>query len=216
MSGTRKLNIYEIEKRIRISYAKLSKRTSGVDDCVQEILTRMLEGRHQHSTIDQAVIDYLRSTHGRPGSPGYLERQKLENAHSLESSGLGCLDQYSFGRESSNRLDFSECRGWIGNQVDKAAFGLFYKWGLSEVEIGDLFGFSESRVSQRLKRIQGSISARIKAQEGAGLSNQRTSQVACLLRPEAERNLWGVGQITFERMETGESWGMESFNEKSF
>jgi DNA-directed RNA polymerase specialized sigma24 family protein len=208
----KKDEVEKISKRIRISYNKFSKRTDGSDDCVQEILTRMFEGKHQHSTIDQAVIDYLRANHGDTRLPGYSERQKLEYSDSLTERDmervLGVVD----ARESSNGLDFDECSRWIGNQVDRAIFWLYYKWGMDEIEIGNIFGFSSSRVSQRIKRVQECISTRIKAKKPGALQEK----VAIVLRQETERNLWGMGEITFTRMETGQSFSVESFNETSF
>jgi len=208
----KKEDVEKVSRRIRASFKKFSKRTDGADDCAQEILKRMLEGRNQHQTIDQAVIDYLRTDSGRKGLPGYNARKKLQYAHSLEPTSLERLLDLDHGRKSPYRLDFEECRGWIGNQIDRAIFDLFYRWGLNEVEIGNLFGFAGSRASQRLKRIQSSLSARIKAQE----SRNASGKMAQILRQETERNLWGMGQITFTRMEIGESFGVASFNEKSF
>ena len=208
----KKEDVEKISKRIRASFKKISKRTNGADDCAQEILLRMHEGKHQHSTIDQAVIDYLRANYGDSRLSSHSERQKLEYAHSPEPRHLERVLELADGGKSPHRLDSDECSGWVGNQIDRAALGLFYRWGLSEAEIGHLFGFSESRVCQRLQRVQKCISARVKAKE----SGASSSKVAIVLREETERQLWGVGEITFERMETGESFGVASFNEKSF
>jgi len=208
----KKEDVEKVSKRIRASYQRITKRTNGADDCAQEILLRMHEGKHQHSTIDQTVIDYLRSNHGDSRLPSYSERKKLEYAYSPEPRAMERILELADGGKSPHRLDFDECSRWVGNQIDRAALGLFYQWGLSETEIGNLFGFSESRVSQRLARVQKCISARIKAKE----SGASSAKVAIVLREEAERQLWGVGEITFERMETGESFGVASFNEKSF
>lgn len=209
---SKKKDVEKITKRIRHAFRKLAKRADGADDCVQEILLRMHEGRHQHSTINQAVIDYLRANYGDSRLPSYLARKKLEYADSPEPRKMERILELADGGKSPHRLDFDECARWAGNQIDRAALGLFYRWGLSEAEIGHLFGFSESRVSQRLKRVQKCISARVKAQE----SRTASGEVATILRSETERKLWGVGEITFERMETGQSFGVASFNEKSF
>ena len=208
----KKEDVEKISKYIRLSYQKFTKRIDGADDCAQEVIARMLAGQHQHSTIDQAVIDYLRTNSGRKGLPGYSARKKLEHAYSPEPRDMERLLNLANGRKSPDRLDFDECASWIGNQVDRGCLGLFYKWGLDETEIGNLFGFSCSRVSQRLKRIQSCISERIKAKE----SRAASGEMAAVLRPQAERQLWGVGEITFERMEIGKSIGVASFNEKSF
>lgn len=100
----------------------------------------------------------------------------------------------------------------FADKTDRCIFGLAYRWRLDAIEISDLFGFGPSRVSQRLKRIQGRLSARIKSER----PRKTPGEVATLLRPETERNLWGVGPITFERMEIGQSWQVASFDETSF
>lgn len=203
-----------LSRRIFAAYQKFSKGLGRGEDCVQEILCRMLEGRHQHSTIDQAVIDYLRSTYGDSRVFGDIERQNHNFPDPLEPGDFDRILPMDFRRKSSNRLDFDECAKRIGNQIDRGIFGLFFKWGLNEAEIGNLFGFSPSRVCQRLKRIQSSISARIKSEESRD-KKESQAKVAGLLSEKAKGNLRGMEQVSFERMEVGQSWGMESFNEQS-
>lgn len=208
-------DIKKISKRIRISYQKLSGRINGSDDCIQEVLKRMLEGKHQHSTIDQAVIDYLRSNYGDKRLSSYIERQKFNNSNSFEPGELENIIGFDDRKQSSNRLDFNECSKWIGNQIDKAILGLYFKWGLNEVEIGHLFGFSESRVSQRLQRVQKCISTRIKIEKSRD-EKEAKKKMEGILSKETKRNMWRVEQISFERMEIGQSICMETFNEISF
>jgi hypothetical protein len=208
----KKEDVEKLTRRIKHSFQRITKTTNGSEDCAQQILLRMLEGRHQHSTIDQAVIDYLRANHGNPRVSSYLTRKSVERAAVFEPRDLDRILELSNGGESFNGLDLTECSGFIGGQTDRAVFWLTYKWGLSEAEIGNIFKVSESRISQRISRIQKCIHARVKAKE----SRETSGEVASVLRPEAERQLWGMGEVTFERMETGKSFGMASFNEKSF
>lgn len=89
---------------------------------------------------------------------------------------------------------------------------LFYGWGFNEAEIGNLFGISESRVCQRLKRVQEGLSKRIAAQE----RRESAGELAKVLCPQAEGVRWTVGKVSFARMEIGKSWGVESYSEASF
>ncbi len=205
-------DVETISKRIRISYRKLSGGIVDVEDAVQEILTRMCEGKHQHSTIDQAVIDYLRERYGGAGVRSNAKKHALESANATEPKEMERLLNVNNGPELVDRLDFDECSEWIGNKIDRGCLGLFYKWGLNEIEIGHLFGFSESRVSQRLQRIQKCIQQRIKTQE----SRERESQMENVLCQKAEGNRGRMEQVSFERMEIGPSWPMESDNGASF
>jgi|SRR6185437_617520 len=211
----KKKDIEKISQRIRSSFQKLSKGIGNADDCVQEILLRMCEGKCLHQTIDQAVIDYLRTITGRKGMGSYTARQNLERADSFGPGDLERVLPVDLGRDLADGVDFERmlrAHPW----QDRVCFKLRYGWGLSEAEIGNLFGFSESRASQRLARVQMRLSARIQAEKRAGIPSEREGEMARVLRPEAERQLWGMGEITFERMETGQSFGVESFDEKSF
>jgi len=211
---TSRKGIDGISKRIRISYRKLSGGLGDAEDCVQEILVRMYGGRHKHSTIDQAVIDYLRSTYGDSRVYSHDERNNLNFAVSIETGGtsLERLLRNDAGGESLERLNLDECAGWIGNKIDRGCLVLFYKWGLNEAEIGYLFGFSESRVSQRLKRIQKCISARLKIKA----SRERAGQMEKVLCSEAKGNQRRLEQVQAEGLENIQSWPMESDNETSF
>ncbi len=204
-----------LSRRIKCSYQRIAKGLGDPEDCIQSIFLRMLEGKGQHQTIDQSVIDYLRATYGDSRIYSDDERSNRNNPYSIGPGDYERLLPVDIRRESSARLDFDECSRFIGNKLDKVCFGLFYKWGLSEAEIGNLFGFSESRVSQRLKRIQGCISARIKSQESRA-KEERQRKMEEILCPQAKRNGWRMEQVSFERMEIGQSWAMASFNEQGF
>ena len=49
----------------------------SAEDIAQEVLCRFVEGRGKHQTVDQAVIDVIRSEHGRPGLPGHERRRAV-------------------------------------------------------------------------------------------------------------------------------------------
>ena len=205
-------SIKKLTKRIQISSTKFGFGHVS-SEIVQTILLRMLEGKHQHSTIDQAVIDYLRSEYGDKRVGGYAERQSLNNACSYEQDDIDRFMQHDLGRELAARRDFSGHLVWLGSK-DRAITGLFYRWGLSEAEIADLFGVTESRVSQWLKRIQSCLSARIKAQTRR--ESERSSDMETVLLTETNRDRWKLEQRAFERMEIGKPWTVESFDEASF
>jgi hypothetical protein len=45
----------------------------------------------------------------------------------------------------------------IQNNIDRAFFILFYKWGLTEIEIAYCFGISETIVCKRMKNIRKAV-----------------------------------------------------------
>lgn len=50
---------------------KYGKMLSSPEDAGQEYVTRLLEGKHRKSTVQQAFIDMAREEGGRPGQPGH-------------------------------------------------------------------------------------------------------------------------------------------------
>lgn len=212
----------KLSKRIRTSYSRITKSTGGADDCVQEVLCRMFEGKHQHSTIDQCVIDYLRTDTGRKGAPGYTSRLNLINADTIGPRSDDESDGLDYGRvgfdpgasEGIEGFDWVRCVTRGLSRDEKIIVSLKANWGFREIEIANLFGVSESRISQRVKRIQERISARIEAQERTKISRDAERKVAKVLPGEKE----GGPSLEFEAnegMERKEPGEMGSFNGES-
>lgn len=202
-----------LKKRISASFYKLTKGSEGVEDCIQEVITRMLEGRHQHATVDQAVIDYLRE---RRNFKGFRRSFKGEIYPVSNSYEQGSFDQF-IGSDPrgdlGDRIDFNKLIG-LSRPWERAVMTLFFREEYGQAEIGDLFGVSPSRVSQWLERIQKRICTRI-AQE-ARRQEAQSRKMERILSKETERVGRGVEQNPFERMEIGKSFGLASFDEASF
>lgn len=204
-----------IKKRISISYKKQTGGNEGSEDCVQEVITRMLEGRHQHATINQAVIDYLRECRNLKGFRRNFKRENYPVTNSYEQ---GSFDRF-IGSDTRGNVDsgidfrrlISMSKHW-----EKAVMNLYYMEEYGLVEIGNFFGVSESRVHQWVQRIQKRISTRINSEERASLQRNASSEMAKVLSQETKRISGELGIGSFERMEIGKSWQMDSFNEASF
>ena len=205
-------DVEKISKRIRRSYQRIAKGPGDADDCIQEILLRLHDGKHQRATVDQMVIDYVRATHGDKRILSYTERQNIDRAYSFEPRDFERLLSVDCGGERVARVDYSDVRRWIGDKTDRAAFILYVEWGLSEAEIGNLFGFSESRVCQRIQRVQKRLSARIKGQESRD-ARTRAGGVESVLRAQEERVWRPVEYWQVKSLATEESWGVASFDE---
>jgi len=179
------------------------------EDISQEVLLRMLEGKNRHSTIDQIVIDALRERAGRKGAPSYERRKNLYNSHGQEPGQLETLIGSYDGTNSDDRIDINRIAGFL-NGDDRAILLLSCQWGMNEIEIGNLFGVSESRISQRLARISERLSARVKKEarsQGTG-----TSQVEEMGEIKAQ----GLECQANQSMAGEESRKMESTNEPCF
>jgi RNA polymerase sigma factor (sigma-70 family) len=140
------------EKILRRAKTSARKRGFGehADDLAQEVLLSFVEGRGRHQTIDQAVIDAIRRTFGDSRS----DHHQLRRA--CDWKGLTPRVLEIHGKSESDRgceIGFERIVSLLGGP-DRAIIKLRYQWGFREREIGDLFGLTESRISQRLKDIQ--------------------------------------------------------------
>lgn len=205
---TKKEDVEKLQARIRRVFNRLSGGLGDADECAQEILLGMLEGRHQHQTVDQAVIDYLRSQFGRKGEPSYIGRQNLARAHHVEPGELDRLLPVDSRRGVDDGVDFKRMLRGL-ESIDKACFKLFYGWGLSEVEISDLFDVSASRISQRIERVSKRVRQRV-AQEK---SRAREGKMESLLRAQEGH---GLECKAGRGMADEKSLCVESFDAASF
>lgn len=136
----------KIRARIIQSYTRMVG-SNGAEDCAQEIFARMLEGRHQHSTIEQAVIDYLRQTRGRKGIRGHAQRKAFFNPSSFEQENHDGTVAVNVGRSLESRVD-SELVARRLRGKERAVWLLIFEYGFTLKEVGSLFGVTESRISQ--------------------------------------------------------------------
>lgn len=190
------------------------KRPESIEDAVQWILSewwRRGDGEtfKRGQTVDQAVVEYLRAhVGGRKGKPGYEERIALENAIPVEK-----VSPYLEAPKSKGNGDF---RALIRERraIERAALILYYEWGMSEAEIGNIFGVSESRVSQRLQRIRQRV--REDAEEKARSKGKRVREFPKVLPQETKRELRRVEQREAKKVEEAEPRALESFDEESW
>lgn len=129
-------NISRVLRRFRIS--------DDASDFAQEYVCGVLEGKHRHQTIDQFVIDVLRKRSGRKGSSGYDARQNLSNATTLDT--YEDSDRRIYSDDLDARIHRDRNRKFIKSRMFE-----LYTEGFSMKEIGEQYGLSEVRVSQKLK-----------------------------------------------------------------
>lgn len=124
------------------------------EDIAQDVLLQMLEkpGR----PVRYATIDAIRERTGRKGDISYEARQVLNLSVSNGTEHIEWEPESLSGRLEA-RLEVESLLGSV-NGANRAIWLLTYQWGLSEKEIGYLFGVSESRICQRLRRIQARLS----------------------------------------------------------
>jgi RNA polymerase sigma factor (sigma-70 family) len=142
-------------------------RSQEADDAVNEFCQGMLEGKHQHQTLDQFVVDYLRKSSGDKRSRSYSERQNLINADSFEPDRHEREHRDDSCGDMDTRIDFRRMLGAIRVPVYRYIFSSFYAGGLTMKEIAEDLGVTESRVSQLLSKAEYEVAKYI----SQGLAN---------------------------------------------
>lgn len=149
------------------------------EDCAQEFFCRVLQGKSQHQTVDQFVIDYLRECFGSPRTPGFARRKAREHADSYEQGDFDRTTRHCDGTTLDDRFDlFGLVNTLRGRDREIAVYSMI--WGMSEAEVADRYKVTESRICQILKRIQGRLSERI-ARPRHRLQIQATKAMAKVL-----------------------------------
>lgn len=160
------LNIKKIRRKV-----KMAAREYGLqhewEDIAQEVLTRMLEGKHQHATIDQAVIDYVRKIYGDRRHGTFQARKSLAKA---EHQGLDYFDTISALNPWSKLdalIDFKKCIDLIGfdKKAQRAAIYLKYKEDWNQRELADCFGVTETAMSLYFGIIEKWLRKRLRNKE---------------------------------------------------
>lgn len=136
------------------------------DDFAGQIFVYFLEKPDRGATVDQLFIDFLRSTHGRPGTPGGDARitgaartvSLDQNASGIEGADgpllhelIGCVEHDPEPELADGR--FAHCLR--GREAE--IYELYFVEEWSEATIGELLRLSESRVSQLLKPMKRKI-----------------------------------------------------------
>ena len=115
------------------------------EDFAQEALIRIMHGRKTY--LDCLLIDYLRKNYSNP-------RAKSANLKYNEKVSYVEINEEICGMENhTDTVDFSIFQDQLDSKA-RAIMTLRYKWGFTESEIGECFGVSEGRISQKLTEIK--------------------------------------------------------------
>jgi RNA polymerase sigma factor (sigma-70 family) len=127
-----------------IAARKLGANGVDADDFANEAMLAWLEGHWRGQTVNQAVISAYRKIYGR--GKARMTYVELDHDEPRESQAHG--------------FDYN---AWVSEleERDRAMIKLKYEWGMEGIEIADLFGISKSRVSQRLKILEGKMKERM-------------------------------------------------------
>lgn len=180
--------------RMGIIMEKLG-RANEAEDALNEFCAGALEGKHQHQTLDQFAIDYLRKRSGRKGSRGYLERQELQRAASIEQTVLGNQLGIDSRRDVDARLDLERVRDSLKEPRDKLIFQLYHIEGFTMKEIGEELDLSEARVDQLLSKSEREVAKRLMT----GMSNQQIGDQLFVTEKTVKFHITNIYQKTGAR-----------------
>lgn len=188
-----------LHKRARIAAERRGFK-SDADDIAQDVLLAFAAKPDSKQTIDQAVIDSIRSSRGRTsgsdddsksrrkrGSRTHLQFEEVEEMVPSPGTGdyrLGSLDAHMLDALERARLSMPN-----GGRIERAIFMLIHGYGYTQQEVGNLFGFTESRTCQRHASICGRIQETLLADEerDASRAREKSPAVEALLRDALSR-----------------------------
>lgn len=121
-------------------------------DIAQEVLKKFAAGRGKSQTVDQAVVDVIRSMFGRPKSVNHEVKLALENARELTPALGNQVLRVDPREEIDTRIDFERLSKALRFD-ERVILRLWIDWGLNQEEIGEVIGVTHSRISQKLRDI---------------------------------------------------------------
>lgn len=143
----------ELRRRAKLSAVRKGF-TEDSDDLAQEVLLSFLEGRGQHQTVDYAVIDAIRRDRGDSRNGRFKPRKRERRPH------CELKEHHSIGESHESRGDFERIIGLLKGGR-RAIAVLFFEWELTQKEIGNCFGITESRVSQWILEIESVLRGKL-------------------------------------------------------
>ena len=159
------------------------------EDIAQEVVAKFASGQGRHQTVDQAVIDVARGSFGDSRYDVHQQRRNLTRTYeSLDI--VANADRY--GSTQSHQFDYPRIIDKL-KSIERAIIVLRYEWGFKETEIAHCFGVTESRISQRLTRIQIGLRYGMAAEEqgeAQGVFAQKFEEEDCSeeIRSEVARS----------------------------
>jgi DNA-directed RNA polymerase specialized sigma24 family protein len=189
------------------------------EDLFQEYqLQKWLRGYERNN--EHLIIDYLdkRKDHSRDRATGNRVLHTKIAGYAEAFSGGRTIDDVVDDRANKQRQ--FECSSEISkllmfeDKTDAAMLRLKEIWGLSEAEVGNIFSVSESRVSQRIKRIQERLQSR--AAKKAALERKAKESLAGTLPENAGTDRWRMEQESNQGMAEGQSFEVETIATESF
>lgn len=150
-------NVEELKAKISKSYWRIFKGNLGnVDDCIGFVLSKFLTNPNQ--LVDHAVIDYGRDEgriYSRKGSNPDIAKARAQLYFAQEfdprlHDGPVKLDQ-------DKKIMLTQVADSIRDNRDRICFLLYWKWGFTVEEIGEVVNVTGARVASLLRAVMNRI-----------------------------------------------------------
>ena len=149
---------YSVLRRKAMAVAAESGFHSHAQDFAQEVCLKVSQGRQ--TTLDNLLTDFLRHYFGDNRA---VHQDRVEAKREIESryADLKTNDRTPAQEHMSEMDFFAHLKGL--EVQERAMLVLRFKWDLSLMEIGEVMGVSESRISQQLTATLAKLRKRLRA-----------------------------------------------------
>lgn len=152
--------IENLEKRIRFESFKYGLRNEHIDDSTQDVLLRMLQGEHKHSTIGQAVIDHIRREYGDKRIRSYDQRKAFLSPNEYSDESHRGLLHSNIQNELGVGITFRTIYRCSHNEKERAIIDMLYQ-GFNISEISRCIKKSVKYVQLKIDRIKSMLEKQI-------------------------------------------------------
>lgn len=144
--------IANYSKRIKYVCNSYGLKNEDIEDCIGWIFCNWIDGKSEHQTISQSVIDWLRMH--RVNNRIKSADKKRQFVHAVSMDGIEEYQKPSNDPEKLKRMQSDVYRlcSFIPNERVRIIIALSTIWGITFREIAYIMGVSESRISQMNKK----------------------------------------------------------------
>lgn len=142
-----KTDLEKLKYKLKISLSRMGLKDTLMNDAVNDIVLNIIEGKSKKQTFDQMAMDWLRKNLGHK-TRGKLKHEAVRNMVNNYKMIAQLPDKESGGLSKDEKFILAEIISFLKCRKTKAVLRLHAFWGLSHLEIGVLFDYSEAYISK--------------------------------------------------------------------
>lgn len=121
------------------------------EDAFQSVCLKFLERPNSKSTVEQMIIDVMRTQHGRKGSTGYKGKMRIRSAVNYEDHFKHKTSEENPYLGIDNKLDLEKLLSAVDDEKALQILELIYVRGWKQCEVAKFFNVSATMISFREK-----------------------------------------------------------------